>query len=143
MTHCWIGVASRDHVKTAVEGDFCQFNHGKEAPLKRLREGDRLFYYSPREHMGAGDAIQAFTAVGVLTAGDPYRLETDAAFRPFRREVRYFASHDAGIRSLLTQLSFTRERSSWGMVMRRGLFEISQEDARTIEDAMGVADRIA
>jgi hypothetical protein len=32
----WIGVASRDHVKVAVEGAFIQLNHGQLAPVRRL-----------------------------------------------------------------------------------------------------------
>ena len=30
----WIGVASRQHVLTAVEGGFAQFGHGKPGPAK-------------------------------------------------------------------------------------------------------------
>jgi hypothetical protein len=29
MTSYWIGVASRDHVRSAVAGEFCQLCHGK------------------------------------------------------------------------------------------------------------------
>ena len=35
----WIGVASRDHVNIAVQGAFVQLNHGKKAPLGRLKAG--------------------------------------------------------------------------------------------------------
>ncbi len=138
MNSHWVGVASRDHVRAAVRGGFCQLNHGKEAPLERLQTGDRLFYYSPREKMGAGDSIKAFTAVGTVLDGKPYRLKTDAEFRPFRRKVDYFDSHDASILSLLAALSFTAGRKSWGITMRRGLFQIEPKDARLIERAMGV-----
>ena len=88
--------------------------------------------------MGAGDSIKAFTAVGTVLEPKPYRLRTDAEFRPFRREVDYFESHDASILSLLADLSFIAGRKSWGNTMRRGLFEIELEDARLIERAMGV-----
>ena len=41
----WIGVASRDHVRTGVTGGFCQFGHGKQQPVKRLAPGDLIVYY--------------------------------------------------------------------------------------------------
>ena len=44
----WIGVVSRDHVANAVAHGFVQLNHGKKAPLQRLRAGDGLAMYSPR-----------------------------------------------------------------------------------------------
>jgi hypothetical protein len=55
VTQYWVGVASRDHVIAAGRDGFCQFNHGKEAPIKRLRLGDRLVYYSLKTRMRAGD----------------------------------------------------------------------------------------
>lgn len=140
MTSYWIGVASRDHVLGAVRGGFCQLSHGKEAPLRRLLPGDRLVYYSPREQMKAGDSIQAFTAACEVLAEEPYQVEASSAFRPFRRSVRYFHGRDASISGLLTQLSFTTGRSSWGIAMRRGFFEISLADYRVIGAAMHLAE---
>ena len=64
MISYWMGVASQDHVERGVEGGFCQFCHGKSWPLERLKPGDRIIYYSPREQMNEGVAIQAFTAIG-------------------------------------------------------------------------------
>jgi hypothetical protein len=32
MTRYWVGVVSRDHVRRAIDGGFCQANHGEEAP---------------------------------------------------------------------------------------------------------------
>jgi hypothetical protein len=46
-TRYWIGVVSESHVKLGVEGGFAQLCHGKSAPLRRMREGDWLIYYSP------------------------------------------------------------------------------------------------
>jgi hypothetical protein len=45
---------------------------------------------------------------------------------------------EAPIRTLLNDLSFTRERSNWGMMLRRGFFEISEDDYRTIAEALGL-----
>ena len=38
----WIGVVSRSHVMIGVEGGFVQLNHGKKAPVQRLKAGDML-----------------------------------------------------------------------------------------------------
>lgn len=138
MSNHWIGVASRDHVQDAVRGSFCQFNHGKQAPLLRIKKGDRLYYYSPRVAMGSGESVKAFTAVGEVLDDKPYQLKTAAQFRPFRRAVHYFAAHDASILPLLTHLSFTKGHKSWGIVMRRGFFQIVPEDSTVIAHAMGL-----
>lgn len=73
MTTNWVGVASREHVAAAVEDGFCQLNHGKEALLKRIRPGDRIVYYPPRERMRAGAVVQAFVALGTILPREPYR----------------------------------------------------------------------
>lgn len=140
MTQVWVGVASRDHVLMAVRGGFCQLNHGKEAPMKRLAPGDRIVYYSPRAEMRAGEPLQAFTAIGEVLAGEPYQVKQSDRFQPFRRHVRYFDAREAPIRPLLPQLSFAQGKASWGQVMRRGTFRIELADYRIIAEAMRVAD---
>ncbi|HEV3060559.1 MAG TPA: hypothetical protein VGY48_20100, partial [Vicinamibacterales bacterium] len=57
----WIGVASRDHVNVAVKGAFLQLNHGRKAPLRRLKAGDGVIMYSPRTGYPDGEPLQAFT----------------------------------------------------------------------------------
>ncbi|MHA4915566.1 EVE domain-containing protein, partial [Enterococcus faecium] len=47
----WIGVASRDHIARGVAGGFCQLCHGKAQALKRMKKGDWIIYYSPKETM--------------------------------------------------------------------------------------------
>ena len=140
MTQYWVGVASRDHVHPAVRGGFCQLNHGKEAPLKRLSPGDRILYYSPRTEMRAGQPLQAFTAVGEVLVGEPYQVKQSDRFHPFRREIRYFEAREASIRPLLPDLSFARDNASWGQVLRRGTFRIEAADYQIIAEAMHVVD---
>ena len=139
MTHYWIGVASRDHVLAAVRGGFCQLNHGKEAAVKRLAPGDLILYYSPATERSAGRPLQAFTAIGEVLAGEPYQVEQSERFQPFRRDVRYLQAREAPIRPLLPDLSFAQGKASWGQVMRRGSFKITQADFRVIAEAMGAA----
>jgi hypothetical protein len=142
MTAFWVGVASRDHVMRGVKGGFCQLSHGKSSPVERLQPGDRIVYYSPREQMGEGEPVQAFTAIGEILPGDPYRVDMGGGFEPVRRDVRFFKAHDAPIRPLLGHLSFTRGRASWGYAFRRGSFRIATDDYRVIAKAMGVKDKV-
>ena len=139
----WVGVASREHVQAAVAGGFCQFSHGKEAPLRRLKPGDRLIYYSPRDKIRDGEFLQAFTAIGKVLEGDPQQVTSTGCFRPYRRNVQYFQARNTSIRPLLPALSFSQGKASWGAILRRGLFPISLNDYNIIVNAMGVTDVFA
>ena len=139
MTHYWVGVASRDHVLAAVRGGFCQLNHGKEGPLKRLAPVDRILYYSPRTEMRAGQPLRAFTAVGRILDDEPYQVAQTEGFKPYRRKVHYFEAHDAEIKPLLEKLLVTRGNSGWGHILRRGMFEIEHHDYDLIAKTMGVS----
>jgi hypothetical protein len=141
MTKYWIGVASRDHVRMATAGGFCQLCHGKAAPLRRLRAGDRLIYYSPRERVRDGAPVQAFTAIGEVAAGEPEAHDMGGGFVPYRRCVKYYKASDAPIQPLLPLLSLTRDRQKWGIVLRRGVFAIDRKDYEVIADAMSARQR--
>lgn len=60
--HSWIAVASADHVMIGRALGFMQVCHGKAAPLRRLRAGDRVIYYVPTRQFRGRDRLQAFTA---------------------------------------------------------------------------------
>ncbi len=138
MTRYWIGVASREHVKIGEVGGFCQLGHGKHAPVKRLSPGDGLVYYAPREQIGQGDPVQAFVAVGRIRPGGVYQVRQSETFNPYRRDVDYLPSREAPIKPLLATLSFIKGRTNWGILFRRGLFEISHADFAEIAEAMQV-----
>ena len=104
-TKYWIGVASRDHVLGGVAGGFCQLNHGKAGPISRLKPGDWIVYYSPRETMGSGEPVQAFTAIGKIRPGEPYVGEMGGGMRATRRDVDFLKAREAAIRPLLETLS--------------------------------------
>ena len=63
MTKYWIVVASAEHARRGRAG-FMQVNHGKKAPLQRIRAGDGVTYYSPAETIGGKDRLQSFTTIG-------------------------------------------------------------------------------
>ena len=68
-TGYWIAVASAEHVRRGRAQGFMQVSHGKEAPLKRVKPGDRVVYYSPTTVLGTKDGLQSFTAVGMVREG--------------------------------------------------------------------------
>ena len=135
----WIAVACADHVGVGRAAGVMQVGHGKQAPLKRMRPGDRVVYYSPTQQMGAREPLQAFTAIGVVRDGEPYTFDMGGGFVPWRRDVYYAASRPAPIRPLLDALAFVQPRANWGSKFRFGFFAIGDDDLRVIADAMGVA----
>ena len=85
MSAHWIAVASAAHVRRGREEGFMQVNHGKAAPLRRVKPGDGIVYYSPSTVLGEKDGLQAFTAVGTVREGEPYQGEMGGGFTPFRQ----------------------------------------------------------
>ena len=134
----WIAVASAEHVRLGRAQSFMQVCHGKPAPLRRVQPGDRVVYYSPKERFAGNDKLQAFTAAGVVCAGEVHAVDMGGGFRPFRRDVCWFETHDAPIRELLPRLEFASAAPNWGAKLRFGLFDISQGDMTTVLEAMGV-----
>jgi EVE domain len=134
----WIGVASKDHVMKGVEGGFCQLCHGKSNPLKRLAPNDWIIYYSPRTAIDGGDPVQAFTAMGRIKEGESYLFDMGNGFTPHRRDVEFMAAQEASIRPLIENLTFIKNKKSWGYVFRFGLIEIPKPDFLQISAAMKV-----
>lgn len=133
----WIAVASAEHVALGRETGIMQVCHGKGGPLRRIRPGDRVVYYSPTVSFKGRDALQAFTAIGIVEEGEPYRFDMGGGFVPFRRDVAWLPAREAPIRPLLGALEFTA-RKNWGYQLRFGLFEISTSDVEMIAAAMDV-----
>jgi hypothetical protein len=134
----WIAVASAENVRRGRAQGFMQVSHGKEAPLKRVKPGDRVVCYSPTEVLGGKDGLQSFTANGTVCDGEPYRTDM-GSFKPYRRDVDRVQAEDAPIRALLERLDFTAGKANWGYQLRFGLFEISAKDFRLIAEAMRAA----
>lgn len=134
--HSWIAVASADHVMIGRALGFMQVCHGKAAPLRRLRAGDRVIYYVPTRQFRGRDRLQAFTAPGYVKDGDPYQVTMSDMFHPWRRDVAWQRSIDVPIRPLLGHLAFTRGNKNWGSRFRFGLFRIDDSDGDLIQAAM-------
>jgi hypothetical protein len=137
MSACWLAVASAEHVRRGRSGGFMQVSHGKAVPLKRVKPGDRVVYYSPTVKLAGKDKLQAFTAVGTVQDGEPYVGDMGKGFRPYRRDVDWAKAEEAPIRPLLDRLEFTAGKPNWGYQLRFGLFAISAADFCLIAQAMG------
>ncbi len=138
MPNYWIAVASAEHVRRGRDEGFMQVSHGKVAPLKRVKPGDRVVYYSPAVSLGSKDKLQAFTAIGTVKGGEPYLFDMGKGFKPYRRDVDWAKGVEAPIGPLLDKLEFTAGKPNWGYHLRLGLFPISGADFRLIARAMGV-----
>ena len=132
----WINCISKDHVLSGVESHFTQAGHGKPDPLKPLRKGDLVAFYSAGTTYRKGELIQCFTAIGKVADDKPFHVEVSKEFRPWRRKMEYLRVADVPIRPLIADLDFIEDKDNWGMPMRRGLFEVSAEDFAKISTAM-------
>lgn len=113
-----------------------QVGHGKAGPLKRIRPGDGVAYYSPSITFGSRTPYRAFTAIGIVADGAPYPFDMGGGFVPWRRDVRWAAAMDAPIAPLLQRLSFSAGTRNWGQPLRFGLLAVSAQDLGLIADAM-------
>lgn len=138
----WIAVACAHHARRGCaepDAGYMQVCHGKVAPLRRVKPGDRLAYYAPTVTMGGRDKLQAFVSLGLVKPGEPYAFDMGGGFLPFRKDVDYVPAREAAIAPLLDHFEFVQDRARWGYAFRFGLFAISDHDMRLIADAMGAA----
>ena len=137
----WIAVASAEHARRGRDepaGGFIQVCHGKLAPIRRVKPGDRVACYAPATTMGGHDRLQSFVSIGQVMAGEPYAFDMGGGFVPWRRNVSYVSAREAPIQPLLDAFEFVEDRSRWGAKFRFGLFRISDADMRLIAQAMQV-----
>ncbi len=137
MNH-WIGIVSADHVRTAVDGGFAMFAHGRHSAAQRVKPGDRVAYYSPRERMGEGEEVRAFTALGLVLEGEPAERQMVPGATGWYRRMRWLDCKPADVYPLLDRFSFVKDRQHWGMYFRKSLFAVSEHDFALIAEAMGV-----
>lgn len=132
----WLIVASKDHVRIGLSGGFAQACHGKSAPLKRMRKGDFVIYYSGKQTMGKVDKCQEFTAIGQVKNEETYDFQQTADFCPSRRDITFFDHQDVSILPLIHELDFIPNKQSWGYPFRFGFLEINQHDFDVISNQM-------
>jgi len=132
----WIIVASKDHVKNGISTAIAQACHGKSSPLKRMKKGDYLIYYSGKQTMGNGEKCQQFTALGKVMDDEVYQLQVSADFCPSRRNIEFLDTKDLSIIPLIESLDFILNKKSWGYPFRFGFFEINKHDFDLISSQM-------
>lgn len=135
-TKYWIIVASKDHVKNGIEAGIAQACHGKISPLKRMKKGDFIIYYSGKQTMGKPDKCQEFTALGKVIDDEIYQFQVSEDFCPSRRNIEFEQSKDVSIIPLIDELDFIQNKKSWGYPFRFGFFEINQHDFDIISSQM-------
>lgn len=132
----WIITASKEHVKNGVQGGFAQACHGKSAPLKKIKEGDYVIYYSSKEYFNKKDKCQEFTAIGKVTSNNIYQFEMTSKFHPYRKNVAFLKSKDISILPLINDLEFITNKQKWGYPFRWGTLQINQHDFKRISKLM-------
>jgi hypothetical protein len=135
-TSYWINTITLDHVLAGKAEHFTQTNHGNPRNLNKLRRGDYMVFYSPRERFEDNKALQSFTAVGQVSDDEPYQVEQNVDFHPYRRRIDFFKSSNAPIRPIINNLSFIKNKVHWGLVFRQGMFQISETDFALIAQNM-------
>ncbi len=134
----WIGVASRDHVLKGVEGGFAGLCHGKSSPLKRMKSGDWIIYYSSKHKLNEKAPCQMFTAIGNVIDDHIYEFDMENGFIPFRRNIKFYQCNEIDIHPLIDKLSFIQNKKKWGYPFRYGYLKISKENFTLIAREMGI-----
>ena len=113
-----------------------QANHGKQAPLKSIKESDWVIFYSPNPSMQGDDKLQAFTAIGQATDDDVYHHRMSDDFIPYRKNIKYYPCNEAPVLPLIDDLEFIPNKKSWGYPFRFGFFEIGENDFRLLKEKL-------
>jgi len=132
----WIIVASKDHLQRGIKDGFIQANHGKAAPLKRMRQGDFVIFYSPKLEFEKPEKLQCFTAVCKMIDENIYQQDMGGGFVPFRRNAKFLPAQDVSILPLINELTFIKDKTHWGAPFRFGTLEIPEPDFRLIASKM-------
>lgn len=113
-----------------------QANHGKQAPLKRMKPADWVIFYSPKQVLERDEKCQAFTAIGQVSDDTIYQVAVTEDFVPFRRNVTFQTAKETSIVPLINELDFIPNKKSWGYPFRLGFFEIDKHDFDLISQNM-------
>lgn len=135
-TKYWVIVASKDHVKNGVAEGIAQACHGKSSPLKRMKKGDIVIYYSGKQTLGKPEKCQEFTALGNVIDDETYQFQASENFCPSRRNIDFLQCQVISILPLINDLDFIQNKKSWGYPFRFGFFEINQHDFQLISSQM-------
>lgn len=134
MKH-WMAVISRAHARIAADAGFLQVCHGKAGPLRQTRAGDEVFIYCPRSEMKAGEILKTVEFHCVFNSDEVYQVEQFPGFSPYRKDVTFNRQLQPVVLKAVEGLALTAN-THWGMLARRGFFEIDVQDALLLRTAM-------
>ncbi|MBN1087384.1 EVE domain-containing protein [Erwinia aphidicola] len=136
MSNNWIAVASAEHVRIGRAGGFMQVCHGKATPLRRVKLGDHVVYYSPTLEFGSKKNYRLSLLSVLSKRGEPYQFDMGNGFCPFRRDVSWLHANESPIQPILDVLEFSAGNRNWGYQLRFGIFQISCHDIKVIAAKM-------
>ncbi|MDQ1106601.1 hypothetical protein [Nocardioides zeae] len=132
----WICVLSRaDALASIATGTLCLGPRG-EGRLRRMRLGDGVAIYSPREGRRSGAVVRRFTAVGRVTGVAPYQGDGTTSQDWCRAVDLVDTGGEATVEPLLSRLSFVRDEPGWGVVFRSGFLEVTTADVAVVREAV-------
>ena len=121
---------------------IAQACHGKASPLRRMRKGDFVIYYSSKRRFGKPEKCQEFTAIGIVKDDEVYPFQMTAEFCPFRRNIEFYESQEVSILPLIDELEFIQNKKSWGYPFRFGFFEIKKQDFKLLSSKMLIKEYV-
>lgn len=107
----FIAVVSKDHVARGVKEGIMQVCHGKKKPLKKIKKGDFIILYSPKNSFEGKEKCQSFNAIAQAADEKIYSFQISEDFIPFRRKVNFFESKDISILPIIENLKFINDKS--------------------------------
>jgi len=132
----WVCVLSRaDALAAIATGTLCLGPQG-EGRLRRMRLGDGVAIYSPREGRRTGAVVRRFTAVGTVTGIAPYQGDGLTADDWCRAVDLVDTGGEAAVEALLPRLSFVRDEPGWGVVFRPGFLQVTTDDIAVVREAV-------
>ncbi len=136
----FVGLADRFHVDMMRSDGVVVLGIRNDAGVRRVKPGDRVAYYSPKEAPD-GPPLRAFTGLAEVAGGGPFMWPKDEPEIWARRADWLEHAVDVPIRVLLESLEFIRNPKNWGFYLRGSYREIGGGDHALISRAMmGGAD---
>ncbi len=135
-TRFWLHTVPLEQVLEGQRGGFTQAGDGRETRLSAPGLGDPIAFYSSRTALPGGRVLQQFTAAGVVSDVEPYRVEVEPGVHRWRRRVDFEDVGPVPIRALLPMLGFVTDEQKWSLPFRRGLLEVTAGDFGVIAGAL-------
>jgi hypothetical protein len=124
----WINTLPKDHVVIGKKEGIVQAHHGRADPLKRLKAGDKVIFYSPKTMSQGGIPLKAFTGVAKISDERIDQIQLAGDSRPSRLTAEFEDCNEIPVEPLIAKLHFIHNKKSWGYLFQFGLFEISESD---------------